>query len=426
MRFVVAPGGRAGSATPRSRTPKRKAPGFALLGTPGLGGRRPPRAEDRRGCRARRLPVRGQVEPDRRASPPRGRRSPTTRSRRCTRTSASSRRATSATPSPTCPASSRARARARASASSSSATSSAARRSLHVLDCATLEPGRDPLTDLDVILAELAAYPVPEGQMPLLERPQLIALNKVDVPEAQRARRARAPRARGARLPRVRDLDREPRGPAPARLRPRRASSTRHRAVAAADPAPPSASSSARKAVDDAGLHVRVEGGTLRQHLPRARREARALGAADRLQERRGRRLPRRPPREARRRGRAVPRRRGRRARPSSSARATASSSTGSPRSPRPPSSSPPRAAPTPASTTNRAATTQRSAARSTYERMDAKAEARAELEPSARPASGPTTQAPSTTAQTGSRTTRRRVTSVTREPTSPPRGASS
>jgi GTP-binding protein len=56
---------------------------------------------------------------------------------------------------------------------------------LHVLDCATLEPGRDPISDLDVILAELAAYEVPEGQTPLLERPQLIALNKIDVPEAR-------------------------------------------------------------------------------------------------------------------------------------------------------------------------------------------------------------------------------------------------
>ncbi|KAA9147643.1 GTPase ObgE [Microbacterium lushaniae] len=56
---------------------------------------------------------------------------------------------------------------------------------VHVLDCATLEPGRDPLTDLDVILAELAAYPVPEGQVPLLDRPQVVALNKVDVPEAK-------------------------------------------------------------------------------------------------------------------------------------------------------------------------------------------------------------------------------------------------
>ena len=56
---------------------------------------------------------------------------------------------------------------------------------LHVLDCATLESGRDPLSDLDIILGELAAYPVPEGQRPLLERPQLIALNKIDVPEAR-------------------------------------------------------------------------------------------------------------------------------------------------------------------------------------------------------------------------------------------------
>jgi len=56
---------------------------------------------------------------------------------------------------------------------------------VHVLDCATLESGRDPISDLEVIRAELAAYPVPEGQTPLLERPQLIALNKVDVPEAR-------------------------------------------------------------------------------------------------------------------------------------------------------------------------------------------------------------------------------------------------
>ena len=56
---------------------------------------------------------------------------------------------------------------------------------LHVLDCATLEPGRDPVSDLDIILRELEAYPVPAGQVPLLERPQLIALNKTDVPEGQ-------------------------------------------------------------------------------------------------------------------------------------------------------------------------------------------------------------------------------------------------
>ena len=56
---------------------------------------------------------------------------------------------------------------------------------LHVIDCATMEPGRDPMSDLNVILKELRDYQVPEGQTPLHERPQLIALNKIDVPDAR-------------------------------------------------------------------------------------------------------------------------------------------------------------------------------------------------------------------------------------------------
>jgi GTP-binding protein len=53
---------------------------------------------------------------------------------------------------------------------------------LHVLDCATLDPGRDPLSDLDALEAELGQY---EGTFEaLLSKPRLIALNKVDVPEA--------------------------------------------------------------------------------------------------------------------------------------------------------------------------------------------------------------------------------------------------
>ncbi|MFM2019577.1 MAG: GTPase ObgE [Actinomycetota bacterium] len=55
---------------------------------------------------------------------------------------------------------------------------------LHVIDCATMEPGRDPISDLEVILKELAAYEVPAGQTPLIERPQLVALNKIDIPDA--------------------------------------------------------------------------------------------------------------------------------------------------------------------------------------------------------------------------------------------------
>jgi GTP-binding protein len=54
---------------------------------------------------------------------------------------------------------------------------------LHVLDCATLEPGRDPISDLDAIEAELSQYSSSLGD--LLSRPRLVALNKVDVPEAR-------------------------------------------------------------------------------------------------------------------------------------------------------------------------------------------------------------------------------------------------
>jgi GTP-binding protein len=54
---------------------------------------------------------------------------------------------------------------------------------LHVLDCATLEPGRDPLSDLDAVEAELGQYRGTFGE--LLGKPRLVALNKVDVPEAR-------------------------------------------------------------------------------------------------------------------------------------------------------------------------------------------------------------------------------------------------
>ncbi|MGI8677644.1 MAG: GTPase ObgE [Jatrophihabitans sp.] len=54
---------------------------------------------------------------------------------------------------------------------------------LHVLDCATLEPGRDPLSDLDALESELGQYEGTFGE--LLSKPRLVALNKIDVPEAQ-------------------------------------------------------------------------------------------------------------------------------------------------------------------------------------------------------------------------------------------------
>ncbi|MFI2712791.1 GTPase ObgE [Micromonospora sp. NPDC018662] len=50
---------------------------------------------------------------------------------------------------------------------------------VHVVDTATLEPGRDPLADIDAIESELAQY----GG--LADRPRLVALNKVDVPDGK-------------------------------------------------------------------------------------------------------------------------------------------------------------------------------------------------------------------------------------------------
>jgi GTP-binding protein len=50
---------------------------------------------------------------------------------------------------------------------------------VHVVDCATLEPDRDPAHDIDVIEAELAAY----GG--LSDRPRMIVLNKIDVPDGR-------------------------------------------------------------------------------------------------------------------------------------------------------------------------------------------------------------------------------------------------
>jgi GTP-binding protein len=50
---------------------------------------------------------------------------------------------------------------------------------VHVVDLATEEPGRDPVSDIEAIEAELAAY----GG--LADRPRIVALNKVDVPHGR-------------------------------------------------------------------------------------------------------------------------------------------------------------------------------------------------------------------------------------------------
>ncbi|MCW2784460.1 MAG: obg [Marmoricola sp.] len=50
---------------------------------------------------------------------------------------------------------------------------------LHVIDLATLEPGRNPAEDLDIIEGELAKYGGLE------DRPRLVALNKADLPDGR-------------------------------------------------------------------------------------------------------------------------------------------------------------------------------------------------------------------------------------------------
>jgi GTP-binding protein len=54
---------------------------------------------------------------------------------------------------------------------------------VHVIDCATYEPGRDPLSDVDALEDELARY-TPSLGGELAERPRVVVLNKIDIPEA--------------------------------------------------------------------------------------------------------------------------------------------------------------------------------------------------------------------------------------------------
>ena len=59
----------------------------------------------------------------------------------------------------------------------------------HVIDCATLEPNRDPISDYKALEHELSQYAnkldLPLGAIPIPERPRIIVLNKIDVPEAK-------------------------------------------------------------------------------------------------------------------------------------------------------------------------------------------------------------------------------------------------
>lgn len=59
----------------------------------------------------------------------------------------------------------------------------------HVVDVATMEPGRDPISDIEALERELDSYAealdMDSGLGDLRERPRLVVLNKMDVPEAK-------------------------------------------------------------------------------------------------------------------------------------------------------------------------------------------------------------------------------------------------
>ena len=168
---------------------------------------------------------------------------------------------------------------------------------VHVVDTATIEPGRNPVDDLDVIEHELASYGGLE------DRPRLVALNKIDVPDGREIADI------------VRD-DLEERGLRVFAVSAASGEGLRELTFAMAEivrraRAPRTPVAEAERIVHPPAVgrrRRRLHGhATDRPTGWRVRgAEARALGAPDRLQQRRGRRLPRRPAQPARRRDAAA------------------------------------------------------------------------------------------------------------------------
>ncbi|MFE0688246.1 GTPase ObgE [Streptomyces xiamenensis] len=125
---------------------------------------------------------------------------------------------------------------------------------VHVLDTATLESEREPLSDLDVIEAELASY----GG--LADRPRVVVLNKTDIPDGQDLADIVRPdlEARGLRVFEVSAVSRKGL---------RELSFALAELVAGARAAQPKEESTRivirPKAVDEAGFTVRQEGDSL-------------------------------------------------------------------------------------------------------------------------------------------------------------------
>ena len=200
---IVAAGGRGGLGNAALASASRKAPGFALLGEEGETRDDHPRAEGRRRRRPGRLPQRRQVLAGRGhlPGPAEDRRLPVHHP------GAQPRRRVAGDVTYTVadvPGLIEGASEGRGLGHDFLRHIERCAALVHVIDCATFEPGRDPLTDLDVIEAELAAHGGLE------DRPRLVALNKIDVPDARRAGRdGRAPTCEARGPAGLRDLDQD-------------------------------------------------------------------------------------------------------------------------------------------------------------------------------------------------------------------------
>ncbi|MEU5791732.1 GTPase ObgE [Micromonospora purpureochromogenes] len=121
---------------------------------------------------------------------------------------------------------------------------------VHVVDTATLEPGRDPLADIDAIEDELTQY----GG--LADRPRLVALNKIDVPDGRDLAEIVRPdlEARGFRVFEVSTATREGLKELMFAM-----AEVVEQSRQAAPPAEPTRIVIRPKAVDDAGFTIDVE-----------------------------------------------------------------------------------------------------------------------------------------------------------------------
>ena len=165
---------------------------------------------------------------------------------------------------------------------------------VHVVDCATAEPGRDPISDIDALEAELAAYtPTLQGDATLgdlAERPRAVVLNKIDVPEARElAEFVRDEIAeRGWPVFSVSTVTREGLQPLIFGLWQMIEAYNAERPQSVAATAGDSPGARRRERVHRRARRT----GWLRGH----RRTARTMGRPDQLRQRRSRRLSRRPP----------------------------------------------------------------------------------------------------------------------------------